>query len=126
MYDQFRQHRIERARDTAARSEAAVEADPLACRVVRMNANATVNVAVLFRDRPHRIEFRELSADRDHRAHTGVLSARQHAVEILGEVRKIQMTMTVDQHQAALSASASVKRGNTPSGLGSAAPGASA
>ena len=50
------------------------------------------------RDGQHPIEARDLGADRHHRADAGRPGVRDHVLELVFEVREIEMAVTVNQH----------------------------
>ena len=103
----------------------------LLVRVVRMGADRAIDVRKALRDRQHlgvplrtRVEIVTMRAD------AGRLRARHHGVELVREIRKIEMAMAVDQHGQHRSAAsgrlaAARHSAGTPAlGAGSVAPAA--
>jgi hypothetical protein len=94
---------------------------PLLLRLVRMNAHRAPDIVVAFGDGAHLVELVEPCADGQHAGHARATGARQHARLVARKLGKVEMAVTVDQHQLAAFAG-STKRGNTPCGFGSAVP----
>ena len=66
--------------------------------MMRMGADRTVDVGKPFGDGKQPAEPPDAGRDRDDAADTGRLGTRDDAVEILGEIRKVEMAMAVDKH----------------------------
>ena len=66
--------------------------------VVRMGADRAEHVGKALGDRQHLGVARNPGRDRDHAGDAGRAGAVDHAVELGGEIGKIEMAMAVDQH----------------------------
>ena len=66
--------------------------------MVRMNTNRTPNIRIFIHQCRYLLEFAQARADRLHGTDPGLCRARQNAVEILGEIFKIEVAMAIDQH----------------------------
>ncbi len=66
--------------------------------MMRMGADRTVDVGKPLGDGKQPAEPPDAGRDRDDAADTGRLGTRDDAVEILGEIRKVEMAMAVDKH----------------------------
>ena len=72
----------------------------LLCGVVRMGADGAVHLVERFRDFKDLRKALHTCRDRHHAADTGTESAGDNRRPLLGEIRKIEMAMAVDEHQA--------------------------
>ncbi len=72
----------------------------LLIRMMRVRADRTIDVWKARRDVEQTLDALHPRRDGHHAADTRGLGAGDDPVQILGEVRKIQMAMTVDQHHA--------------------------
>ena len=68
-------------------------------RVVRMGADRAVHIGKSLGDRQYAGKALHAGRDRDHARQSGGAAARHDRVKLAGEVRKIQMAVTVDQHR---------------------------
>src|SRR5688500_9895974 len=84
-----------------------------------MRSDGTRDLVVALRDRPHFSEAADARADRHHLVHTRRMRPRDDPVEVVGEIREVEMTVVIDKHQA----SAVARRGNTGTGCGISVPG---
>ncbi len=66
--------------------------------LVRVDADRAPDVGIRLGDRPHPGELIEAGPDRQHRPDPGGAGTRDDRVPLLGEIRKIEMAMAVDQH----------------------------
>ena len=67
--------------------------------VMRMGADRAIDVGKPLRDREQRAEPPHPRRDRDDAPDAGGGGARHDAVEIVGEIREIEMAVAVDQHR---------------------------
>ena len=67
-------------------------------RVVRMGADRAENLRKFLRDRQHLRKFAHARADGDQARDAGGARARDHRVELGGEIRKIQVAVAIDEH----------------------------
>lgn len=72
----------------------------LLARIVWVGADRAVDIVVGLGDRQHLVELAHPGRDRDHHADAGGLGARDDGVEFLGEIRKIEMAVAVDDGKA--------------------------
>ena len=80
-----------------------------------MDPDGAVDFLIGLGDFPDLVEPADAGRDRDHPADPCPLRPRHDLVPFLGEVREIQMAVTVDQHRTQFPGS-STNRGNTPCG----------
>src|SRR5271170_6057148 len=95
---------------------------------MRMGPDRTPDVRIGFGDRAHALELVEPSANRQHRTDARRTCAGKNRFTLGGEIGKVEMAMSVNQHcrpalPAAHIAGASTKRGKIPSGFGNRVPG---
>ena len=67
-------------------------------RVVRMGADRAENLRIFFSDRKHLRKFTHARADSDQARDAGGARARDHRVELGGEIGKIQVAVAIHQH----------------------------
>ena len=79
----------------------------LVIHIVGMDSDRAIEVVVGPRQGQHIRELGEPRADRLHDADAGLGGARQHPIDVVGELGKIEMAMAVDQHQPAPSSASS-------------------
>ena len=72
--------------------------DRLRRRFVRMHPDRAPHVVVSLGDPPNAVESFQLRPDRQHRADAGRPRPHDNLVELRPEVGKIEMTMTIDEH----------------------------
>ncbi len=70
-------------------------------RIARMDADRRENIAVPVRELDRAAAAFERRADGDHARHARVRRAREHCVELVSELRKIQVRVRVDEHESA-------------------------
>jgi hypothetical protein len=68
------------------------------CGVVRVRANRTKHIFKPLGDSAHTRKFLDTSRDGDHASETGHTPALHHSIQFIAEVGKVEMTMTVDEH----------------------------
>ena len=83
----------------ASASSGAASVKQFLFRLMRMHADAAPDIGELFRHCAHAGKARQFGADADTDADTGGAGPRHHAFDIAGIVGKIQMAMTIHQHQ---------------------------
>src|SRR6266404_5133425 len=66
--------------------------------LMRMGADRAIDVRKSLGDPKQRAELLHTRRDRDDAPNAGGLGARDDGVEILGEVREIEMAVAVDEH----------------------------
>src|SRR5580704_1778347 len=94
-------------------------------RVMRMCSNCAKDVLIGFGEQADRTKSFRASRNGDHPLEAGSAGAFDHGIALGGEIRKIEVAMTVDQHARPLgskSSSASMYRGKTGSGGGKSVP----
>src|SRR5580704_4093232 len=94
-------------------------------RVMRMCPHRAKDVLVGFGDAADRTKSFRAGRNGDHPLEAGGAGAFDHGIALGGEIRKIEVAMTVDQHARPLgskSSSASMYRGKTGSGGGKSVP----
>jgi hypothetical protein len=72
----------------------------LLVRVMRMRADRAVDARKARRDVEQPVEPAHAGRDRDDADNAGGLGAPNDGVEVAGEVREVEVTVAVDQHQA--------------------------
>ena len=76
-------------------------------RLVGMDADRAKDIVMGLGHGQHPVEPGDMGADGQHPADPGVAGADDHLVQFVGEIRKIQVAVAVDQGHEAASASAS-------------------
>src|SRR4051812_2811049 len=92
--------------------------------VMRMGTDRAIDVWKSFGDRQQRGNAPDARRNADDAANASGICPRYDRIEIVGEIRKIQMAMAIDEHGLpAQAAEGSTERGNTGGGGGSTVPG---
>src|SRR6185436_1525109 len=71
--------------------------------LMRMDAHGAMDVGRAFGDRPHAWKSRKPRSDRQEVPHTLRARGTEHAVDLAGEVGKVEMAVAVDKHGPNLS-----------------------